>query len=236
MYKTIAACCLLLALTSCATLQHAAEYNLKTSFYKEESREHQKTTVYLSVQQDSLRAYPLRGRGKYAVADSLHYTAFTLPVTSTKKIPTQIFIHEGIDMDLISILFKFRPAVNVIPPQLNTNFNAAGYLGYRWDRYVVDYKINPLRQYERKSHHFAYGTGAFLGIGATAVNEYVTFPPIDRQYEGLVIADGVTGIVSIGNISFGAALGMDRLMGAQHSSWAYNSKLWVGLTVGLNLN
>jgi hypothetical protein len=217
-------------------LEHAAEYNLKTGLYKRKSGHDSSANIYLTVREDSLRAYTLHGKGRYATADSLRYKAFLLPATSYKKIPVQTFVQQGIDMDVISILFKFRPAVNVIPPQLNTNFNAAGYIGYRWDRYNVSYTITPLQQYQRKTHHFAYGTGAFAGIGATAINEYVTFPPVDRQYEGVVFAGGITGIVSLGNISFGAALGMDRLLGSHYNRWAYNNKLWVGLTVGLNLN
>ncbi|MEI9959486.1 MAG: hypothetical protein WDM90_24915 [Ferruginibacter sp.] len=73
-------------------------------------------------------------------------------------------------------------------------------------------------------------------MGATALNEYITFPPIDRQYDGAVITKGITGIIGIGHLSFGAALGKDNLLGKHAKQWAYNNKLWMGLNVGLNLN
>lgn len=226
---------LLLLLSSCTIVRQAAEYNLKTGYYQIRVNGH-KEKVYATVQDDSVRAYRLIKNGTHFLADSIHFTDYTFPVSSPNAQTAKVFTKKGIDIDIISILFKYRPATDPLPPQLNTNFNAAGYFGYRWDRFAISYDRSPLKRFEKKTRHFAYGAGAFAGIGSTALNEFVTLPPINHQYEGVVIAKGITGIIGIGHLSFGIALGTDNLLGQHHNQWIYNNKWWCGLNVGLNLN
>ena len=42
--------------------------------------------------------------------------------------------------------------------------------------------------------------------------------------------------IIFGTAAFGAAIGFDHLMDKNHKVWIYQSKLWAGFTVGLNLN
>ncbi|MEI9959487.1 MAG: hypothetical protein WDM90_24920 [Ferruginibacter sp.] len=77
--------------------------------------------MYLTVQQDSVRAYRLSGSGKHTIADTAHYIDYTFPPLANKQLAPHTFTQEGIDIDVLSIVFKYRPAINVLPPQLNTN-------------------------------------------------------------------------------------------------------------------
>ncbi|MFN0013356.1 MAG: hypothetical protein ACKVU2_02310 [Saprospiraceae bacterium] len=43
------------------------------------------------------------------------------------------FAKTSIDLDLTTILFKYRPAETDLPAQLNSQFNFAVYSGYRRD-------------------------------------------------------------------------------------------------------
>jgi hypothetical protein len=49
------------------------------------------------------------------------------------------FVNRSFDLDVLTILFKYRPGISNFPNQLNTKFNGAGYLGYRSDLYLLTY-------------------------------------------------------------------------------------------------
>jgi hypothetical protein len=85
-------------------------------------------------------------------------------------------------------------------------------------------------------NHFGYSPGFFGGLGATSMNPFVTNNQIAEEYDGVVLSAGVAGLVGIGNLIFGAAIGLDHLMDKNHRSWIYQGKPWVGLTIGLNVN
>ncbi len=59
---------------------------------------------------------------------------------------------------------------------------------------------------------------------------------IATEYDGVVIRKGIAGLIGIGNLTFGAAIGLDHLMDKNRKMWIYQSKPWAGFTVGLNLN
>ena len=74
----------------------------------------------------------------------------------------------------MSILFKYRPYSSGLPNQLNTNFNAPEFIGYRSDLYILSYDKNPLNTCHRRISHFAVSLGGFIGLGATQMNPFVT--------------------------------------------------------------
>jgi hypothetical protein len=147
-----------------------------------------------------------------------------------------MFNTSSLDLDALTILFKYRPYTAGVPNQLNTNFNGAGYLGYRSDYYLLSYDKNPLNAYQRRMSHFAYSIGLFAGLGATSINHSMTNEQVQSDYDGVVITKGIAGLIGVGNLTFGAAIGLDHLIDRNHTLWIYQGKPWVGFTVGLNIN
>jgi hypothetical protein len=85
-------------------------------------------------------------------------------------------------------------------------------------------------------NHFGYSIGFFGGLGATSMNPSVTNNLVTIEYDGVVITKGIAGLIGIGNLTFGAAVGLDHLMDKNRKAWIYQRKPWVGFTLGLNLN
>ena len=52
----------------------------------------------------------------------------------------EVFFKKSLDVDVLTILFKFRPGTSNFPRQLNTNFNGNIFFGYRIDRYKLKFK------------------------------------------------------------------------------------------------
>ena len=137
---------------------------------------------------------------------------------------------------MLTIPFKFRPAVNGFPRQLNATFNGAVYLGYRSDVYHLSYKRTPLRVFKRNITHYGYSLGLFTGIGTARIDEYVTNNGINIQYDGAVNLSGINLIVGVEKVSIGLAAGVDYLLDKNRKYWVNNGKPWIGFSFGLNLN
>jgi hypothetical protein len=225
-------------LTGCAAIRQKSKLPLQEGVYIMKGDTVAKPhKVYITVQEDSVRAYPLILRHDEYRADSIHSTVLVFPLSMDKQpAKVQSFTQESFDVDVLTIAFKYRPYTQGFPNQFNTNLNGAVYLGYRADQYVISYDKSPLNHYQKSTAHYAYGFGVFAGLGSTALNEWVTVPPINIEYDGVVLTNGVAGIVGVGKLTFGLALGLDHLLDANHKVWIYQGKPWVGLTVGLNLN
>lgn len=146
------------------------------------------------------------------------------------------YYQPSFDVDVLTLPFKYRPAVSDYPAQLNTTFNAAVYFGYRTDVYRVSYHRKPTQLYRRHTTHFGTGIGVFGGIGSTPVNPWVTNPSINSEYDGFVVPFGIATIVAVNDLSFGITLGTDHLMDEDRMAWIYRRKLWVGASFGINLN
>lgn len=146
------------------------------------------------------------------------------------------FQRAEIDMDVFTLPFKIRPAQGGLPAQLNSNFNAALYLGRRIDLYNYRWKpISPtyaVRQLQSRG----FGYGLFAGIGSVAINDFVTRIPLGVEYEGVVINAGIATIYDARIFNIGLAVGLDHLLDANGQHWIYQHKPWFGVLFGLNLN
>jgi hypothetical protein len=85
-------------------------------------------------------------------------------------------------------------------------------------------------------NQFGYGLGFFGRLGATQMNHYVTNNNVQSEYDGVVFTKGIAGMIGIGDLTFGVAIGLDHLMDKNNKVWIYQAKVWTGFTVGLNLN
>lgn len=146
------------------------------------------------------------------------------------------FQRTEVDVDVFTLPFKIRPTQGPIPAQLNSNFNAALYIGRRIDLYNYRWKpITPsyaIRQLQSRG----FGYGLFVGIGSVTLNDFVTRIPIHIEYEGVVVNAGIASLYDARIFNIGLAIGVDQLMDANRSQWLYQQKPWFGVLFGLNLN
>jgi hypothetical protein len=155
---------------------------------------------------------------------------------SGESINQHNFRQTSFDIDFLTIPFKYRPVSNSLPAQFNTNLNGAVYIGFRNDIYRLWYKKTPLNNYIRQTTHYGFSVGLFSGFGGTAMNPWVTDDQISSEYDGLVWLKGIAGILGVNNFTIGLALGWDNLLDKNNKVWIYQSKPWLGLAFGLNLN
>ena len=146
------------------------------------------------------------------------------------------FKRNEVDIDVFTLPFKIRPAQGNLPAQLNANFNAALYIGRRFDLYSFRSKqITPTyRVRQLRSRGFGYGV--FTGLGAVYINDFVTKTPIGIEYEGIVVDVGVAAIYDARVFNVGLAVGLDHLMDQNRDRWIYQQRPWFGILFGLNLN
>lgn len=141
------------------------------------------------------------------------------------------------DVDVFTIPFKVRPARAGIPPQLNSNFNAALYVGRRIDFYqFTNQRVTPDFQ-TRRLRSRGFGYGLFAGIGSSVINDLVLpVRPPGFEYEGVVIDLGAALIYDARLFNVGLAFGADRLLDSNRQYWVYEQRPWFGILFGLNLN
>jgi hypothetical protein len=207
---------------------------MEDGVYKVQKYNHQ--PFYVVIRENSIALHPLMKTNTGWIADTSATSVIQLsPENPENKHPFK-FVSTTFDLDVITIVFKYRPYTKGFPNQLNTNFNAAEFIGHRRDVYILSYDKNPLNSYERRMNHFAYSIGFFAGLGATQINPFVTGNRVQSEYDGVVFTKGVAGLIGIGNLTFGAAIGLDHLMDKNRKAWIYQSKPWAGFTVGFNIN
>ena len=140
------------------------------------------------------------------------------------------------DVDFITVPLKYRNSQNGVEPQLNTEINASIYFGLRKDRYHIGYIENPLGIKYREIKHFGFSLGLFTGLGSSAITPTTTNDFINHEYDGIIWNKGLAGIFALNSFTLGVALGFDNLLDRNRSIWIYESKPWLGFTLGLNIN
>lgn len=230
--------CSLLA-TGCSTLQESSKYQFSEGFYRVRLNDASAKHMYVDFQEDEdfLTIYPLQPSAQGAVLDTLR--GVKLDIASEREEPLTVhytFSQPSFDVDVLTIPLKYRPGTAGFPKQLNTSVQAAVYLGLRNDYYRMGYTKTPLGNYKRHFNHFGFSIGLFSGLGSSFINESVTQGLVEYEYDGVVLVNGVAGIVGINNFTLGLAVGIDHLLDQNREEWIYQHKPWVGLAFGLNLN
>ena len=181
-----------------------------------------KEPVYVIDSGDSLQLlFPSTDKRRYVAGST--YTSWTFQRTE-------------VDVDVFTLPFKIRPAQTNLPAQLNSNFNAAVYIGRRIDLY--NYRSKPVTSTfaVRQLRSRGFGYGFFGGVGSTSMTDFVTRTPIGIEYEGVVVNAGVATIYDARIFNIGLAIGFDHLMDRNREQWIYQQKPWFGVLFGLNLN
>ncbi|WP_139924855.1 hypothetical protein [Hymenobacter sp. DG01] len=148
-----------------------------------------------------------------------------------------ILLDRKFDLDVFTIPFKARPPQGSVPVQLNTNFNAALYLGRRLDFYHVNSRSLLAGRHEPQIRTVGLGYGVFTGLGSTIINPDVTNQQTRvAEYEGFVVHAGAAAIYDARIFNLGLAIGADQLLGPDGRHWIYQRKPWFGVLFGLDLN
>lgn len=233
LFKRIWHVSILTLLVGCNLLKQSPKYELTEGFYKTKLPNQNTSVVYVTIHEDSLKVYPAV---KNQVDTSKFIEILMHEPNASDLLNQYTFSKKSFDVDILTIPFKYRPYTAHLPNQLNTNFNGAVYLGYRADGYRLNYQKTPLHIYQNTITHYGYSVGIFGGLGATAMNPWVTQNQISLEYDGVVFTKGIAAIVGIDKFNFGLGIGLDHLLDHNQKFWIYQNKVWIGLTLGLNLN
>ncbi|WP_121356158.1 hypothetical protein [Flavisolibacter nicotianae] len=222
--------------TSCNVLKDSPKYGFSEGYYQSRIFHKKKKKVYVVPQDDSVKVYTAKSLQKQFVDTTSSLKIAFPPNQKPLQFEDYFFRKATFDIDVLTIPFKYRPAVARFPRQLNATFNGALYAGFRSDLYRLSYSQTPLRLFKRRITHFGYSFGAIGGIGTSRIDEYVTNNNISIQYDGTVAFAGLNLLVGVETISIGLAVGADHLLDPNRKYWVNQGKPWFGVSFGLNLN
>jgi hypothetical protein len=228
-------CSLCVTLMSCSMVQKTGEKEIEDGFYIQNIKG-SKEVVYIDNDDDTLHICPTKIVNEHTIVDTLQVYQVLPDETDANFEHSTSFIKPSFDLGFLTIPLKFRVSQGNVAPQLNANLNGAIYLGYRQDRYVVDYETNPLGKSERDINHFGISFGVFTGLGNTFMSPTNTDDVLQQEYDGIIWNKGIAAILGVNRFSIGLSLGIDSLLDKNHIIWIYQRKPWLGLALGLNLN
>jgi hypothetical protein len=222
---------LLVLLGSCSVIEKASMHGLNSGFYTLEVKNKNKIRVYADVTDEKIDVYQQVNKqpGKDA------FLTIPLVLSDTMLFAPVVFKKAGLDIDITSVLLKYRPSVYALQPQLTSDFNLALYAGWRYDKHLVVAKKNPLGRQLTKIKSHGYDVGVFAGPGLSLVSPFTTQNLRTDEYSGMIIQTGIAAFIETNVASFGIALGYDQLMNADRKLWIYRNKPWVGFMVGIAL-
>jgi hypothetical protein len=219
-------------LTSCNTLEKASTHGLNSGYYKLKTDTIKPQRVYLDVTDEKIEVY-------YQIEsqpDKKQFLTIPLNTTDSTVFSPMVFKKQSLDVDITSIILKYRPSVYGLPTQLTTDLNMALYVGWRYDYCHITSKRDPLGRSYHKISNCGYDFGVFAGPGATLISPFTTQNKKTDEYSGMIIQTGIAGFIESNVASFGFALGYDYLLNPDRKIWIYNNKPWVGFVVGIALN
>ncbi len=215
-----------IGLTSCATVTKLPDSQLVSGYYDykapgDESGKYAK--VYLEVLEDSTATIRVDSAGQQSEKATQGF------------LPGQVYRKPSFDLDVMVVLFKYRPGKTNLPSQLTTDFNGNMFFGYRIDRFRMDLSKTPLGGVRRVRHR-ALSLGGFVGLGTSFISPWTTNNQTTDEYNGFVVSHGLSALMGIGNLTVGLGVGWDNLLDRDKDIWIYQNTAWYGLTLSLNLN
>jgi hypothetical protein len=227
---TVFVICVIGVLASCKTLENASLHGLNSGYYKLKSENKQTQDVYLDVTNEKIDVY------HQVKPQPEQFLTIPLNKTDSPLLSPITFKKQSLDIDITSIILKYRPSVYGLPPQLTTDLNIALYVGWRYNYYQIMSTRDPLGRSSPKIRNRGFDFGVFAGPGTTAVSSFTTRNIVTNEYSGMVIQAGIAGFIESNIASFGIAVGYDYLLNSDRSKWIYHNKPWVGFIIGIALN
>ncbi len=227
------AICVIGVFASCNTLEKASLHGLNSGYYKLKSDTLKAKGVYLDVTDEKIDIYHHIKRQP----DKKRFLTIPLNTITDSSISNRIvFKKQSLDVDITSILLKYRTSVYGLPAQLTTDLNMALYVGWRHDYFYLMSKKDPLDRSYHKISNRGYDFGVFAGPGTTLISPFTTQNKRTDEYNGMIIQTGIAGFIESNIASFGLAVGYDYLMNPDRKIWIYTNRPWVGFVVGIALN
>lgn len=223
---------LITLLASCSIFEKSSKHGFESGFYHFRTETGMKKKVFLDIWEDSITGYNVSGK----TPDKTPVLKISLqPKDSADEHPVK-FGKYSIDIDLTTILFKYRPAVQSLPAQLTTDFNAALFAGWRYDHYHLETDTHPFRHDHYETVGRGFDVGIVAGAGTTLVNPFTTNEAVVNEYNGTILQYGIAGFIESKVASFGISVGYDYLLSPDRKFWIYHRKPWFGFVVGIALN
>lgn len=219
--------------SSCNTLEKASLHGLNSGYYKLKSDTIKAQGVYLDVTEEKIDIYH---HIKHQTDKKQFLTIPLNTISDSLILNPMVFKKQGLDIDITSIILKYRPSVYGLPAQLTTDLNMALYVGWRYDYYHITSKRDPLGRSYHKISNRGYDFGFFVGPGTTLISPFTTQNKKTDEYSGMIIQTGIAGFIESNVASFGLAIGYDYLLNPDRKIWIYNNKPWIGFVVGITLN
>ena len=225
---------LILSLLSCTPVEKIAFHDLSTGYYKMKTPDNEPSKVYVKVNDDSIAVYRTIDEGKQISVDpSAPRGTSIAAIRKGDPFYRSCFVKNSADIDLSTVLLKYRPARGGVPNQLNANLNAAIYVGFRKDYYKMVTNTSPLHEESTFCSHTGFDFGLFAGFGITQINPTVTKDKVSQEYDGIIFQKGVGLFITLERMSVGIVLGFDNLMDGNKNVWLYNQKPYIGLSLGI---
>jgi hypothetical protein len=217
--------------TSCNTIEKASEHGFNSGYYKLDSAK-KISLVYVDVNEEKIDVYNQRDkkidRNKFLSIKVKNPDSFQTDLLKFRK--------QSLDIDLTTVLLKYRPSVYGLPPQLTTDLNFSLYAGWRFDTYKIISKMDPLDKPYLKISNMGYDFGIFAGLGSSNINPFTTNYRTTDEYTGMIFQTGISAFLESNIASFGVVVGLDYLLNRDRAIWINNNKPWAGLIVGIALN
>jgi hypothetical protein len=207
--------------SSCASNKITQQLPIKSGNYLVKTPQAKPWKAYVQIQDDSIAVYR-------ATADG----SFESPLA---LVDNSVLIDRGLDVDVLTVPFKYRPSAADFPRQLTTDFNGNIFLGLRSDRYR-EHLIKTPAGMQKDIKHKAFTAGVFGGIGTTFVSPWTTDNRTTDEYQGFILSHGLSAMVGIDNLTVGLGVGWDFLTDRDKNIWIYQNKPWLGMTLSLNIN
>jgi hypothetical protein len=216
---------------SCSTIEKASRHGFESGYYKHSLKSKKTEKVYLKITDKDVAVYGLE-------ESKPRKLTMTLPMgeaDSLYVIPSR-FSKTSLDIDITSVLLKYRPATDNLQPQLNTDLNVALYAGWRHDYYWIVGRKDPLGINQYKIIKRGFDFGVIAGPGTTFIGSSTTNNGTSKEYNAMIIEYGIAAFLETNFASFGLAIGYDYLANSDRSIWIYDNKPWIGFVIGIALN
>jgi hypothetical protein len=230
--KQIIAVLILILLCSCSVIEKSSKHGFGSGYYTLKSPQNANEKVYVDIADEDVKVY----HGNSGKPDTSSFMNFSLQYPGDIAHYPLLFRKRSVDIDLTTILLKYRPGVSGLPAQLNTDFNAALFAGWRQDNYHFHCKADPLGRFRHEMIQRGFDFGLVAGPATTLIGPFATNNVLNHEYVSMAFQFGLAGFVESNIASFGIAVGYDYLASPDRDIWIYNKKPWVGLIVGIALN
>jgi hypothetical protein len=220
---------------SCKPFDKIARHDFNSGYYRLKTEDKKATDVYTGFTGDTIKVYSLTDNGNSKIPEKLPFAVSSLDnIIPGNYFYKSCFSRNSVDVDLTTVILKYRPPAKGVPNQLSANLNGAIYVGFRKNFYRLIPSVTPLNEESSYLKQVSFDAGLFGGLGITPINPTVTANNITQEYDGMVFQKGVATFLTVDNISIGIALGFDNLLDKNKSVWIYNQKPYIGLLIGIS--